>query len=99
METEKEILMIESKESTIVDPRQRGAPLESEEVRQAYGYGHRIHTSEVDPQFSDEDDDQPPFQSASKSNMVSEMYVSSTATKEGERASAEREQSQSQEYI
>ena len=75
-----------------------GAPLESEEVRQAYGYD-RIHTSEVDPQFSDEDDDQPPFQSASKSNMVSEMYVSSTATKEGERASAEREQSQSQEYI
>ena len=94
METEKEILMIESKESTMLNANQMGAPLESEEVRQAYGIG-RIHTSEVEPQFSDEDDDQPPFQSASKSNMVSEMYVSSTATKEGERASAEREQSQS----
>ena len=61
METEKEILLIESKESTMNNNMQYiGAPLESEEIRQAYGYG-RIHTSEADPQFSDEDDDQPPF--------------------------------------
>ena len=60
-------------------------------MRQAYYGVGRIHTSEVDPDLSDEDDDQPPFQSGSKSNIVSEMYVSSTATKEGERASAEQD--------
>lgn len=59
METENEILMIESKEST---SNQMGKHLGSEEIRQAYGYDYgRIHTSEADPQFSDEDDDHPPF--------------------------------------
>ena len=88
--------MIESKESTQNPLNNVTGQVqhESEEVRQAYGIEHRIHTSEVDPDLTDEDDDHPPFQSSSKQNMVSEMYVSSTATKEGERASADREQSQ-----
>ena len=49
-------------------------------MQQLIGSG-RIHTSEADPELSDEDDI--PFQSEANLNMVSEMYVSSTASKDG----------------